>query len=753
MDEFKLNADKNRNQNQNNENGGPFFQNKTSFWATKIVCIIAISLFLNACTTGQVEDGADGASADASMESGSAESDNSSTEASSGSQSLEDELSQSESQNESGLAKNESSNNQSQSQNFSNEDDLSLDNEKKSSQAQNQISESTQPESIPSPIVAEEKPIASRLVNLKNIKFKAHDSGGTIVIDGDGPINFTTRKNEANNQFIIEVSNSFLPGKLKRPLLTKDFATVFGAIESYQNPGSSTSRIVIQLKPGVSDPVVQAEGNSLLVVGSTQMTASSSSVENIGAANSEASGSVESSAAGSGSSSSANGLEPQYSEDETKILASRSLEEFLSSNTRFYGKKITLEVNEMDVKEVIKLLSDESGVNLVISDDVKGTVSLKLKDVPWDQILVLIMKTKKLGYVRNGNVLRIAPIMEIKTEENDAAQFAENMKKQMPLKVRMLPINYASVSDLETKAKAFLSDRGRIIADARTSSVVISDIEENLNRVIKYIQSIDVAPPQVMIEGKVVEASDTFARDFGVRWSATGKNIESGTASDGSQITQRGSLNIGTGVTATTFGLNYSIGSLDVFGRVDAQLGLFEREGLVKVLSSPRILAIHNESAEITQSTEVPVFSATSNIANGTETKTTSVTYKPVNLKLKVTPLVANTGTIQLNVDVNREFIAEKGELSKTPYVSVGKRSAQTKVLVRNGQTAVIGGIYQTDTTQGESKVPWLSDIPIVGWLFKNRSTNSVKTELMIFLTPRILGQADSQGMSSGGDL
>jgi type IV pilus assembly protein PilQ len=362
------------------------------------------------------------------------------------------------------------------------------------------------------------------------------------------------------------------------------------------------------------------------------------------------------------------------------------------------------------------------------------------------------MKTKKLGYVRNGNVLRIAPITDIKQEENEAALFAENMKKQSPLKVRMLPINYASVTDIEGKAKAFLSERGRIIGDARTSSVVISDIEENISRVIKYIQSIDVAPPQVMIEGKVVEASDTFSRDIGVSWFTTGKATEAGTNSAGETIRQKFNVDSKTPITATTFGINYTIGSLDLFGNINARLGLFEREGLVKVLSSPRILAIHNESAEINQTTEVPVVTATATTANGVETKTTTVSYKPVNLKLKVTPLVANTGTVQLNVDVNREFISEKGEISGASYTAVGKRSAVTKVMVRNGQTAVIGGIYQTDTNQTEARVPWLSDIPILGWLFKNRSTNNAKTELMIFLTPRILGQADSQ-TSSGGEL
>ena len=705
----------------------------SSVLLSKLVLVVTTCLVLNACTTGQVDEGeATSGEAESSLADDNSSSSNNETnndisgdsKPNDSVSSLEDEIAQSE------PATPQPSNN----------DELALDN----------TTNNTAPaEVVPPPTVVEEKPLVSKLVNLKNMKFKGNDSGGTLVIEGDGPINYTTRKNASNNQYIIEISNSFLPNKLKRPMITKDFASMFGAVDAYQNPGSSTSRIVIQLREGVADPIVQLEGNSLLVMGSSEVVAHKS-VDPVPATAPTSVPSVNESLGES--SSDASSSEPSYTEDEKRILSSRSLEEFLSSNTKFYGKKISLEVNEMDVKEVIKLLSDESGVNLIIADEVKGTISLKLKDVPWDQILVLIMKTKKLGYVRNGNVLRIAPITDIKQEENEAALFAENMKKQSPLKVRMLPINYASVTDIEGKAKAFLSERGRIIGDARTSSVVISDIEENISRVIKYIQSIDVAPPQVMIEGKVVEASDTFSRDIGINWSTTGKAVDAGTNSTGEPIRQRASLESKTPITATTFGINYTIGSLDLFGNINARLGLFEREGLVKVLSSPRILAIHNESAEINQTTEVPVVTATATTTSAGQSSTTTVSYKPVTLKLKVTPLVANTGTVQLNVDVNREFISEKGEISGAAYTAVGKRSAVTKVMVRNGQTAVIGGIYQTDTNQTEARVPWLSDIPILGWLFKNRSTNNAKTELMIFLTPRILGQADSQ-TSTGGEL
>lgn len=574
------------------------------------------------------------------------------------------------------------------------------------------------------PSIAEGSPEeAPKTAKIKNIKYKANDNGGTLVIEADEPLDFETRKNEDTNQFIVEIPNAELPSKLKRPFNTKDMKGGIGSVDAYQNKGSTTARIVIQLRPGTPEPTVQPEGKSLLVVQSGGAETSREKTDLVGESTGEPSDSVP-------------GDEPQ-----SEILSSASLQEFMSGNTQFYGKKISLEVSEMDVKEVFKLISEESGINLVLSDDVKGTVSLKLRQVPWDQALVVIMKARKLGYTRAGNVLRIAPLADIKAEEDDSLKLQAARKAQVALKVRMLPVSYAKIDELINQIKPFLSERGKAVGDARTSAIVVSDLDENLERVAKLVSSIDIPPPQVLIEGKVVEATDQFQRQLGINWSASGQPGILGRSSN-KPIRAQSSISISPGSGAATGALTFSLGTLDILGDLTATLSLFEQQSAVKVLSSPRIVTLHNEPAEITQTTDIPLLKET--IANGTTTR--SVDFKSVKLKLGVTPQITNDASVIMTVDVNRDFLGGVEEQT-TQSRAINTRTAKTKVMVRNGQTAVIGGIYQSDQNQSEARVPWAADIPVLGWLFKNRNSFQTKNELLIFLTPRILGQADTQSI------
>ncbi len=557
---------------------------------------------------------------------------------------------------------------------------------------------------------------AQSAVKIKDIQYRSNDSGGTVVIDADGPMNYQSRINHDTNQFIIEIADAKLPAKLKRNLNTKDIKGAVGSVDAYQNPGSNMARIVIQLRQGVSEPTVQNEGNSLLVVHSINVATAAESTD----------------------------LEKL---NKSQILSTLSLEEFLSGNMKFYGKKISIETSDMDIRDVFKLISEESGMNMIISDQVKGPVSVKLRDVPWDQALVAMMKTYKLAYTRSGNIIRITQLDDLKKEEEQVVAREKMKADTSPLKVRMIPVSYAKIEELVAQVKPFLSERGKLIGDPRTSSMVISDLDENIERVMKLVSSIDIAPAQVLIEGKVVEASDDFQRTIGVNWNASGRPVEYGRYSKGAI---KGTTSIATtpgSIGNSAMMLNFSLGTLDILGNLSATLALFEQKNQVKVLSSPRIVTLHNEAAEINQTTEVPLMQQT--IINGDIQKT--VTFKSVKLRLAVTPQVTNDGAVIMQVDVNRDFLGAEADQA-TAAKAVNSRQAKTKVLVKNGQTAVIGGIYQSDSSQGEGRVPWLSDIPLFGWLFKNRSTSSNKNELMIFLTPRILGQLDAQSASASNN-
>jgi type IV pilus assembly protein PilQ len=575
--------------------------------------------------------------------------------------------------------------------------------------------------------------VAAEKVDIKNIRYKPNDRGGTVSIEASGPVTFSTRKNPDTNQLVVEIPNASLPKRLKRPFNTKDMRGGIGSVDAYQNSGSTTARIVIQLRKGAEDPIVQAEGNSILVV-----EGSGASGEAKLADGQSAEGAVDD---GTGEESEATA--------QSRILSTQSLDEFLAGSTQFFGKKISVETTDMDIRDVIKLISEESGINLVLSEDVKGTVNVKLRQVPWDQALVVIMKMKKLGYTRAGNILRITSLAELKAEEDESVRQNNAKKAQVALKVRVVPVSYAKIDDIVTQIKAFLSDRGKVVGDNRTSSLVISDLDENIERAIKLIGSIDVPPLQVLIEGKVVEASDNFQRSMGINWSAPGRPSAFGKSSRG-DIKTLTSVTQSTASGGGTFGVNFQMGTLDLLGDLNASLSLLESQDMVKVLSSPRIVTLHNEPAEINQVTQIPI--VTSTLTSGGPPQQ-SVSFKDVKLKLGVTPQITNDAAVIMGVDVVREFLGGTQD-KETGAVPINSRTAKTKVMVKNGQTAVIGGIYQSDSQIGESRVPWLADIPLFGWLFKSKDTKNQKNELLIFLTPRILGQADSQTIpSSEGEL
>lgn len=564
-----------------------------------------------------------------------------------------------------------------------------------------------------------EAPIATS-VRITALQFRPNPGGGTIVVDADGPLTYSTRMNEKTRQFIVEIPNSKLPRNLTRTLNTRDFAGVVGSIDAYQSPGSDISRVVVQLREGSPEPVVQLEGNSLFVV-ATRTDAPIQTAEE---------------------------ATPQ---EESKLLSYASLDEFIAGNMQFYGKKISIEYDDMEIRDALKLIAEEAGINLIIADGVTGKINLKLREIPWDQALVMILKARKLGYTRAGSILRIAPIDVILAEEKASLDMAAAKANSDPLEVKLVPISYAKVEDLQKQIEPFLNkERGKVVADARTSSLLITDTAANIARAMALIRSIDLPPQQVLIEGKIVEASSEFNRQLGIRWNNSGRDwqLGNGGGTGNSNIIGSTQVSVDAG-TASVLGLNFRLGTFDVLGDLAAQLTLFERQGSARILSSPRVTAIHNEAATITQTTSIPILTTTQ-AAPGVAPVPT-VNFRDLKLSLNVTPQITNNGSVIMKVDMNRDVPSSEASPG-TGAVAVSSRSANTRILVRNGQTAVIGGIFQNDITNTDTKVPWLGDIPFLGWLFKSNTKRDQRNELMIFLTPRILDRPETQ-VSQGGEL
>ncbi len=580
-------------------------------------------------------------------------------------------------------------------------------------------------------------------VDVKDIKYLANQAGGTVVVETSQPAQYQTRENQQTNQFILEIASAHLPKNLKRPYIMKEFEGEFAAINAYQSPGSSTVRVVVQMRnPGT--PLVQQEGNSLLILPPANSAATDEEADVASSDDNDDEDDGEDIADNEDKESGDSQMyDVEAANKDEKLMGARTLEEFFTGdNNKFYGRKISIQTKDADVRDALNFIAEYCGINMIISDDVSGTISLKLREVPWDQALITIMRAKRLGYIRQGNVIRISTLNVLQSESDSARAILQSQKALTPTRVKVIPVSYASSENLTKQLAPFLSEnRGRIGFDSRTNALIITDTDEVINRVARLIKSLDVPPMQVMIEGKIVEAGESFQRSVGVNWNFDGENISlsSSGGANGGPLDLRTGLRVNPVakevLSANPLAMNLKIGRLDFLGELDAILSLAETDALVKILSSPRIVTINKEAASITQ--EGQVISKTS-VADTVGHVKTTVERTPVTLNLQVTPQITTTGGVILDVQVKRQFaggIVDQETLAR----EVNSREARTKVLVDNGQTAVIGGVYQSDTTQGETGVPVLKDIPILGWLFKNRSRTYQKNELLIFLTPRII--------------
>ena len=583
---------------------------------------------------------------------------------------------------------------------------------------------------------------------ISDVKFLGNSNGGTLVINADYPLQYKTRMNSNTNQLVVEVQNAVVPDRLKRALNTKDMTSNIGSIDIYQNSNSNVARFVVQLRAGSQEPLVQPEGNSLLIVGSPSGIRDQQTPEAMAAAE----GGESDDAASLG------------------IMNSESIEDFLANNNKFYGRKISIETTDMDVRDVLKFISEESGINMIFDDNIAGRLSLKLRKVPWDQALVTILKSKKLAYRRQGQVLRIGPVETLAKEEEDAIRLKEAKLKTESLVVRNFSINYADVTALEAKVRDFISEgttpgqnqgRGKVTVDARTNSLIVTETNTKLSQVEKLIMLLDSQPQQVLIEGRVVEASENYARKIGVNF---GFNLpQTGDANlvipgRDRVVTGNGGLSRFYSPSATfnpsaagSFTGSLWIGQFGAFGDLSTRLALDEVEDKVKILSSPRIAVLHNSQATIKQGSVIQVPSTETSTA-GTQTTTQTFREVEVGVNLDVKPLISSIGTVNLDLKIERSAVTGTGGRTQ--------REIKTNIIVKSGETAVIGGVFTSDVTNTRTGIPGLKDIPILGTLFRTDANSSQKTELMFFISPRILKslqapsfKASSQDLDSEGSV
>ena len=415
------------------------------------------------------------------------------------------------------------------------------------------------------------------------------------------------------------------------------------------------------------------------------------------------------------------------------------------ADKKYTGQLVSLNFDNIEIRNVLLLIAEVSDTNIIANDDVKGVITLRLNNVPWDQALDVIMESKGLGMEREGNILRIAPKEVMLKRKLDNAKIETEISETIVKETKAFSVNYGPVDDIATKIKDQIKDNGTVSSDARTRQIFVTTTPDKLKEIEEQIiKRLDVPDQQVTIEARIVEANSNFTRDLGVSWGISQQGTANGPWDlSGAMITGGGSFTINPGTQATNttgpvFNNSAGIGSQFSFGRIgidstilDLRLSALEASGYGKIVSTPRITTSNGESAEISQGTQIP-YSTVSQ--TGTETKFVDAT-----LKLKVKPVINPDNSMILEIEVSNDSVGSTVATGVGSAPSINTKKAKTKVLVKNGETTVIGGIFIETEIESEVGIPLLRSIPILGHLFKSTNKRKDKTELMIFITPRIV--------------
>ncbi|MFO2967208.1 type IV pilus secretin PilQ [Legionella pneumophila serogroup 1] len=416
----------------------------------------------------------------------------------------------------------------------------------------------------------------------------------------------------------------------------------------------------------------------------------------------------------------------------------------------FTGKRISLNFQNISIRAVLQLLADFTGINMVVSDKVQGDITLRLNDIPWDQALDIILTTQGLDKRRKGNVMLIDTKASMDKMEEEQLKSQQTIEKLEPIRSDLIQINYAKAADIavliKDKQNSLLSDRGKISVDARTNTIWIQDTGTKIEEVRELIKQLDIPVKQVLIEARIVEVTKDFSQDIGIRWGVSRPTHLSGTL-EGANELARGTapanvvplerrLNLDlaaaplTGATPASVGI--ALAKLNDNILLDLELSALESEGRAELISSPRLITTNQQAAVIESGEEIPYQEATSSGA-------TAVAFKKAVLSLKVTPQITPDGKILMDLQINQDTPSPQTFLGVPAIIT---KEIQTNVLVNNGQTIVLGGIYKQDKNKVINRIPFFGELPVVGILFSNRQITLKNEELLIFITPRIITNA-----------
>ncbi len=433
---------------------------------------------------------------------------------------------------------------------------------------------------------------------------------------------------------------------------------------------------------------------------------------------------------------------------ELKPMPKEDIEAARKEKFGYTGERLSLNFQDIEVRSVLQLLADFTELNVVVSDNVDGKLTLRLKNVPWDQALDIILKSKNLGKRQSGNVVMVAPAEEIAQRERIELEAEQQKVELAPLRTEFFQVNYADAEDfgelLKSESGGILSERGNVTVDARTNTLLINDTADKLDQIRSLVNRLDIPVRQVLIESRIVIATDDFNKELGVRMgvnrdtTADGEGFALSGDNDGvanlidneSLGDERFNVNLPSANVAGSLGV--ALAKLPFGTLLELELSAMQAEGTGEVISSPRIITANQHEAYIEQGVEIPYLEASSSGA-------TSVSFRKAVLALKVTPHITPDDRIIMDLTVNKDTVGEIFGEGSFQIPSIDTREVNTQVLVDNGETVVLGGIYEQEILDQTTKVPFFGDLPFIGNLFKRRVSDDNKSELLVFVTPKIV--------------
>ncbi|HEX9877649.1 MAG TPA: type IV pilus secretin PilQ [Gammaproteobacteria bacterium] len=556
---------------------------------------------------------------------------------------------------------------------------------------------------------------AARTIN--NIDFRRGRNGaGQIVVDLSNP-RTTVDVREEGGRIIVDFQDTALPTELMRRLDVTDFATPVATVDALRQ--NNNARLVVTTSDNFEQVAYQTDNLFTLE------------------------------------------LAPPVEQPEPVGI--------FNENREYTGERLTLNFQDIETRAVLQLLADTSNLNIVVSDTVQGNVTLRLQNVPWDQALDILLTTKGLDMRRNGSVIIVAPAEEIAARERAELAALQDLQTLEPLRSEFIQVNYAKAGDLATLIGSsgqnpLISDRGSVAIDERTNTLLVQDTSDRLANIRRLVTTLDIPVRQVQIESRIVIVNDDYSRELGVRFgstivkenssdglvsltgSSTGSDVIVGSGLDNLNTTGtpfpvavpsiNDRLNVNVPVANPVGAIALAI--LDSDYLIDLELSALQAEGKGDIISAPRIVTANQREASIEQGVEIPYQESSSSGATTTQ-------FRPAVLSLTVTPQVTPDDRIIMDLLVTKDSVGELVASATGGFVpSIDTRSVSTQVLVNDGETVVLGGIYETESRETVNKVPFLGDVPGLGVLFRARTQVNNKAELLIFVTPKILREGAS---------